>query len=115
MLGKKYRDEINIYEQFFLIFLIYFFASFYISIPFYLSNYDISLINSFFEASSGFTGTGFSIINNITNLDEPLILWRSSSQWLGGLYFLVFLVLIFSNKQINFKMLYLTFNLEKKN
>lgn len=114
VLGKKYRDEINIYEQFFLIFLIYFFASFYISIPFYLSNYDISLINSFFEASSGFTGTGFSIINNVTNLDEPLILWRSSSQWLGGLYFLVFLVLIFSNKQINFKMLYLTFNLEKK-
>ena len=47
-------------------------------------------------------------------MDPPLILWRSSSQWIGGFYFLIFLVLIFSNKQVNFKMLDLTFNLEKK-
>ena len=114
LIGKKFRESINIYEQFFLIFLIYFFISIFISIPFYLSNYNLSLINSFFEATSGFTGTGFSILNTISDFDEPLTLWRSSSQWLGGLYFLVFLILIFSNKQVNFKMLDLTFNLEKK-
>ena len=115
LIGKKFRESINIYEQFFLIFLIYFFISIFISIPFYLSNYNLSLINSFFEATSGLTGTGFSILNTISDFDEPLTLWRSSSQWLGGLYFLVFLILIFSNKQVNFKMLDLTFNLEKKN
>ena len=83
-------------------------------IPFYFSGYDISFINSYFESISGLTGTGFSIFEQINNLDDPLILWRSSSQWLGGFYFLIFLVLIFSNKQINFKMIDLSFNLEKK-
>ena len=113
-LGKKDHQIIGIYEQLFLIFVIYFFISIFISIPFYLSNYDISLLDAYFESISGFTGTGFSIFDLVKNLDPPLILWRSSSQWIGGLYFMIFLVLIFSNKQVNFKMLDLTFTLEKK-
>tara|TARA_Y100000590_G_scaffold49225_2_gene52079 strand:+ start:3744 stop:5030 length:1287 start_codon:yes stop_codon:yes gene_type:complete len=112
--GKKERDIINIYEQLFLIFLVYFLISFFILIPFYFSNYNVSFIDSYFESISGLTGTGFTIFKHIKSLDEPLILWRSSSQWIGGFYFLIFLVLIFSNKQINFKMIDLSFNPEKK-
>ena len=41
-----------------------------------------------FESISGFTSTGFTIFENIKHLDESLILWRSTSQWIGGLYFL---------------------------
>ena len=113
-LGKKDREIITIYEQLFLIFLIYFINSFFILIPFYFSDYGISFINAYFESISGLSGTGFTVFDNIKNLDSPLILWRSSSQWIGGFYFLIFLVLIFSNKQINFKMLNLSFNFEKK-
>jgi len=113
-IGNKDKDAITIYEQLLLIFLIYFSLSFLILIPFYLSAYNVSFINSYFEAISGLTGTGFTIFNKIQNLDDPLILWRSSSQWIGGFYFLIFLVLIFSNKQINFKMIDVSFNLEKK-
>ena len=111
---RKERENIGIYEQLFLIFLIYFLLSFFILLPYYLSNYQISFFDSYFEAISGVTGTGFTILTNIKYMDPPLILWRSSSQWIGGFYFLIFLVLIFSNKQVNFKMLDLTFNLEKK-
>tara|TARA_B100000029_G_scaffold142045_1_gene137225 strand:- start:3474 stop:4748 length:1275 start_codon:yes stop_codon:yes gene_type:complete len=113
-LGKKDRENIEIYEQLFLIFLIYFLISFLILIPFYLSSYNVSFIDSYFESVSGLTGTGFTTFNSIKNLDPPLILWRSSSQWLGGFYFLIFLVLIFTNKKINFKMIDLSFNLENK-
>tara|TARA_Y100000590_G_scaffold353004_1_gene405782 strand:- start:94 stop:1452 length:1359 start_codon:yes stop_codon:yes gene_type:complete len=113
-LGKKERDNINIYEQLLLIFLVYFLISFFISLPFYYSSYEVSFLNSYFESISGLTGTGFTIFKYVKNLDDPLILWRSSSQWIGGFYFLIFLVLIFSNKQINFKMLDFSFNLEKK-
>ncbi len=113
-IGKKESKTINIYEQLFLTFLVYFLISFFILIPFYFSNYDISFIDSYFESISGITGTGFTIFENIKNLDDPLILWRSSSQWIGGFYFLIFLVLIFSNKQMNFKMIDLSFNHEKK-
>ena len=113
-IGKKERETINIYEQLFLIFLVYFLISFFILVPFYFSNYDVSFVDSYFESISGITGTGFTIFEHIKSLDDPLILWRSSSQWIGGFYFLIFLVLIFSNKHINFKMIGLSFNLEKK-
>ena len=113
-IGKKDKDKISIYGQLFLIFLIYFFMSFLILIPYLFGIYNISFIDSYFEAISGLTSTGFTVINNINILDDPLILWRSSSQWVGNFYFLIFLVLIFSNKQINFKMVDLSYIIEKK-
>ena len=111
---KKDSENINFYEQLFLILLVYFLISIFISIPYYFSQYNLSLIDSYFESVSGLTGTGFTIFKNIKFLDDPLILWRSTSQWIGGFYFLIFLILIFSNKQFNFKMIDFSFNLEKK-
>ncbi len=110
LIGKKSRKRINFIEQLCLIILVYFLTSIFIALPFYLSNYQVTLINSLFEAISGITGTGFSIFGNIKYLDPTLILWRSSSQWIGGLYFLTFLILIFSNKQFNYKMNDLTYS-----
>ena len=112
--GKKEKENINIFEQIFTILLIYFLISFFIQIPFYFSEYKVSFLESYFESISGLTGTGFTIFENIRFLDDPILLWRSSSQWIGGLYFLIFLVLIFSNKQLNFKLLDLTYNQESK-
>ena len=65
-----------------------------ISLPFYLSIYNISFIDCYFEAISGFTSTGFTIFENIKHLDKSLILWRSTSQWIGGLYFLFSILLL---------------------
>ena len=109
-IGKKSEKKINFIEQLILIILVYLLISFFIALPFYLSNYQVTFLNSFFEAISGFTGTGFSIFENVKYLDPTLIIWRSSSQWLGGLYFLFFLIFIFSNKQFNYKMIELTYS-----
>ncbi len=109
-LSKKSDKKINFIEQLFLIILVYLFSSSLIAIPFYFSNYQVTFMNSLFESISGTTGTGFSIFENIKYLDPTLILWRSSSQWIGGLYFLFFLTLIFSNKQFNYKMIGLTYS-----
>ncbi len=108
--GKKAQKRINFIEQLLLIILVYFITTAFIALPFYLSNYQVTLINSLFEATSGITGTGFSTFENIKYLDPTLILWRSSSQWIGGLYFLTFLILIFSNKQFSYKMNDLTYS-----
>ncbi len=106
--GKDSQKKIDFIEQLFLIIAVYFLTTFLISIPFYLSNNQVTFLNSFFESISGLTGTGFSIFRNIKYLDPTLILWRSSSQWIGGLYFLFFLIVIFSNKKFNYKMISLT-------
>ena len=108
--GRNASRRINFIDQLLLILATYLVTSILISLPFYLSNYQVTFINSIFEAVSGLTGTGFSIFENIKYLDPTLILWRSSSQWIGGLYFLFFLIIIFSNKQFKFKMNDLTYS-----
>ena len=85
--GNKSEKRINFIEQLLLIILVYLVIAFFIALPFYFSNYQVTFLNSLFEAISGITGTGFSIFKNIKYLDPTLILWRSSSQWIGGLYF----------------------------
>lgn len=75
----------------------------------YLSIYDISFINSYFEAISGFTSTGFTILENVKEIDEPLLIWRSGSQWLGGLYFLYSLFLLSESPKIKIKNIYIDY------
>ena len=108
--GKNSKKNIDFIEQLLLIITSYFFTSVLIAIPFYLSNYQVTFLNSIFESISGLTGTGFSIFKNIKYLDPTLILWRSSSQWIGGLFFLFFLIIIFSNKSFNYKMTSLSYS-----
>ena len=108
--GKKSSKNINFIEQLILIICAYILTSILISVPFYLSNYQVTFLNSIFESISGLTGTGFSIFKDIKYLDPTLILWRSSSQWIGGLFFLFFLIIVFSNKSFNYKMTNLTYS-----
>jgi len=111
LIGRKYSKNISIIDQIALIILTFIFVPLLISIPFFLSIYDITFLNSYFESISGFTATGFSIIDNIENIDEPLLLWRSSSQWLGGLFFLIAIVGTLGTKQVKIKPVYLLHSL----
>ena len=106
-IGHKYKKNITITDQVTLILCGFIFLPLLISIPYFLSIYNIDFINSYFESISGFTATGFSIINNINDIDEPLLLWRSSSQWLGGLFFLVSVIGTLGSSQIKIKPVYL--------
>ena len=85
----KNNDEkkITIYDKILTILLGYFLLPLVISIPFYFSIYNLTFVNALFESISGFTSTGFTIFDNINHIDQSLILWRSASQWVGGLYF----------------------------
>ena len=84
-----------------------------LSIPFYLSIYNLSFLNSLFESVSGFTSTGFTVFENIKHIDQGLILWRSSIQWIGGLYFLysiIFLIDIYDESLKKSLTNFLSFN-----
>ncbi|MFW6051744.1 MAG: TrkH family potassium uptake protein [Myxococcota bacterium] len=53
--------------------------------------------DAFFEAVSGFTTTGATVITGIDGLSRPLLLWRSLIQWLGGMGIVVLFVAVFPN------------------
>ena len=91
---KKNDNKISIYEKIIIVLIGYITIPILISVPYYLSIYNISFLDCYFESISGFTSTGFTIFSNIKHLDESLILWRSSSQWIGGIYFLFSIILL---------------------
>ena len=93
----------SIFQKILTVFLGYILLPLILSIPFYLSIYNLTFINSFFEAVSGFTSTGFTIFENIKNIDQSLILWRSTTQWIGGLYFLFSIIYLIDIYDENFK------------
>tara|TARA_B100000700_G_C14995845_1_gene833745 strand:- start:96 stop:1517 length:1422 start_codon:yes stop_codon:yes gene_type:complete len=107
LIGKNSNKNISPSDQLILILVTFIFIPILISIPYLLSNNDMNFIDSYFESISGFTTTGFSILQNINNIDEPLLLWRSSSQLLGGLIFLTFAVGTLGSKYVKIKPTYL--------
>ena len=113
LIKKKDNNKISIYHKILTVISGYFIFPAIISIPFYFSIYNISFLDSYFESISGFTSTGFSVFDNVKHLDESLILWRSSSQWIGGLYFLFSIILlidIFDNSLKKSLTSFLSFN-----
>ena len=106
-LGRKYTKNISFSDQIILILLSFIFLPLLICFPYFLSSYDISFLNSYFESVSGFTATGFSIINNVEDIDKPLLLWRSSSQWMGGLFFLISIIGTLGLRSVKIKPIYL--------
>ncbi len=97
------KTKITIFDKILTVFTGYILLPLILSIPFYFSIYNLTFLNSFFEGVSGFTSTGFTIFENIKNIDQSLILWRSSIQWIGGLYFLFSIIYLIDIYDENFK------------
>ena len=106
-LGRNNKNNMTLSDQLGFIVLSFMFIPLLVSLPYFLSIYNINFINAYFESVSGITGTGFSILQNIENINEPLLLWRSSSQWLGGLFFLIAIIGTIGSKQIKIKPAYM--------
>ncbi len=103
----------TIFEKILTVFLGYILIPIILSLPFYFSIYNLTFLNSIFESVSGFTSTGFTIFDNIKHIDQGLILWRSSIQWIGGLYFLfsiIFLIDIYDDSLKKSLTNFLSFN-----
>ena len=98
----KYQKKQTIFDKILTIFFGYLLLPLILSIPF-IQYLQLNLLNSYFEAISGFTSTGFSIFENIKLIDQSLILWRSSTQWIGGLYFLFSIIFLIDIYDENFK------------
>lgn len=58
-------------------------------IPFFLSDANMNFTDSFFESMSGVTTTGSSVIQNINEMSEGILIWRALLQWLGGVGIIV--------------------------
>lgn len=66
------------------------------ALPFYLCEPGLGAFASIFESVSGFTTTGSSVMTDIEAFPRPVLMWRSLTQWLGGIGILVVFVAVLS-------------------
>ena len=85
-ISRDAEKNIKFFDQLLLIFLVYFFVSLLISIPYYFSYYQLTFIDSFFEAISGLTTTGFTVFYNRPNINN-LEIFVTLDRWLVFLNF----------------------------
>ena len=89
---KNKNTKIRNRETFLLSVLSWIFLAGISALPLYLSDINLSYTDAFFEATSGITTTGSTILVNIENASKGILIWRSILQWLGGIGIIVMAV-----------------------
>jgi trk system potassium uptake protein TrkH len=92
--SKPATTDIFIREGYTIVGVGWLLVSMFGAIPFVASGAIPSVIDAFFEAVSGFTTTGSSILNDIESLPRGILFWRSFTHWVGGMGVLALLVAI---------------------
>jgi trk system potassium uptake protein TrkH len=77
-------DRLRIRDGFVLAFAAWLLAAFFGALPYVMTG-TLHPLDAFFESVSGFTTTASSVVSSVEALPLSLLLWRSMTQWLGGM------------------------------
>ena len=91
---SKERQNIKKRDGYIIVTFSWFIMALSGAIPYMITGSIPNFTDAFFESISGFTTTGASVIDNIESLPESILFWRSLTQWVGGLGFIVLVVSI---------------------
>lgn len=83
------KKEMSLRDGFLIVALGWFFMAFFGALPYFFSQAIPSFTNAFFEAMSGFTTTGATILNEIERFPKALLFWRAFTHWIGGMGIIV--------------------------
>ena len=97
---KKEKLKIDLRQAFLLTTLSWLLIALFGSLPFIYSSSSLSFTDAFFESVSGITTTGSTVVNNLDNLSEGILVWRSILQWFGGIGIIVLAIAILPTLQI---------------
>jgi trk system potassium uptake protein TrkH len=84
------RDrELKTREGFAVVTFGWIFLAVFGTLPYLLTDFEISFTDAFFETMSGFTTTGATILTDVEALPHGVLFWRSLTHWLGGMGIIV--------------------------
>lgn len=86
--------RVNLHQAFLLTALSWLAMCAFAALPFYFSRLDLNVYDSFFEAVSGLTTTGSTVINGLDHAPAGILLWRALLHWLGGIGIIVMAIAI---------------------
>lgn len=93
-LTRKVKKELSKRDGYIIVSLGWIILGLSGALPFLISGEITSIPNAIFETFSGYTTTGASILNDIEALPNGIMLWRSMTQWIGGMGIIVLTVAI---------------------
>ena len=85
LFGRKAENRLSRRDAYLLVTLVWVIYSLFATLPFLLGGYLSSFTDAYFEAMSGFSTTGATIIDDVEALPHGILTWRSLTQWVGGL------------------------------
>src|SRR5690606_8070556 len=93
----KFKSEANVNkkEGYLIVALAWILMGFFGSLPYYMSGSTLTFSDAIFESISGLTTTGASVFTDIEALPNGILLWRSLSQWIGGMGIVVLTIALF--------------------
>jgi len=97
---KKEKNLIKVRQAFVLTILSWIIIAVFASLPFVFTSAKLNYTDAFFESISGITTTGATVINNLNDLNEGILIWRSLLQWFGGIGIIVLAMSILPTLQI---------------
>jgi len=92
---KSENKSIGKREGYLIVSLAWIFTSLVCAAPYIFAGACSQYVNAFFESISGLTTTGATIFTDIEALPQGILLWRSMTQWIGGMGIIVLTVAIF--------------------
>ena len=91
-LGVGATYELHEKESFWFTVIIWIVIPMMGALPYLFTSSVTSFTDAAFESFSGFTTTGSSVIPELERVPQGLLVWRSTSQWIGGLGLILFIV-----------------------
>src|SRR5690606_14653573 len=94
MITKTHQKEIKKRDGYLIVTLGWFVMVVSGMLPYLFTGAIPGITNAFFESMSGYTTTGATILTDIESLPEGVLFWRSITNWIGGMGFIVLAVAI---------------------
>ncbi len=91
---RRYRRELKPRDGFLLVSLSWALMSASAAVPFMIAFPDLSFTDAYFEAVSGLTTTGSTVLNHLDDLPQSINLWRHTLHWIGGIGIIVLAVAV---------------------
>lgn len=83
------KDRLSIQQTFLLTTGVWVALPVFGALPFIIGGSELSFINAMFEAMSGLTTTGATVMTGLDDMPRGILLWRGILQWLGGIGIIV--------------------------
>jgi trk system potassium uptake protein TrkH len=92
--ARRYPGELQVRDGFLLVAAVYLLLPAFATLPLLLQLEGLSFTDAYFEAASGFTASGASVLSDLDRLPASINLWRAQLIWMGGMGVVVLAVAI---------------------